>query len=85
MLLRRHRSVPDVDPAFALKPAETLDETFSPQGEAAAEVAPDAPEAPAEELKGEALDEALRERGLSLSGKVDEKRARLKAHDESVL
>jgi len=35
---------------------------------------------PAPELKGEALDQALRERGLSLSGTADEKRARLAEH-----
>ena len=34
----------------------------------------------AAELKGEALDEALKEAGLPLTGKADEKRARLAEH-----
>ena len=69
MLLRRHREVPDVDPEFDLTPAETLDQAFRP-GEAH-EV---------EALKGDALDEALREHGLSTAGKADEKRERLSAY-----
>ncbi len=39
------------------------------------------PGEPAEELKGEALDAALEERGLSKSGTADEKRARVAEHD----
>lgn len=34
-----------------------------------------------EELKGAALEQALKDRGLSLEGKADEKRARVAAHD----
>jgi hypothetical protein len=37
--------------------------------------------AEAEELKGKALDEALEDAGLSKSGSVDEKRARLAEHE----
>jgi hypothetical protein len=37
-------------------------------------------EAPASELKGDALDAALRDAGLPLSGTADEKRARLAEH-----
>lgn len=50
------------------------------------ELDPDAPnadpvlEAPADELKGKALDEALKARGLPTTGNADEKRARLAEH-----
>lgn len=37
-------------------------------------------EAPAEQLKGKALDAALTDAGLPLSGTADEKRARLAEH-----
>ena len=38
------------------------------------------PDGPAEELRGEALDQALTDAGLSKSGTADEKRARLAEH-----
>ena len=78
MLMRRHRETPDVDPAFDMKPVDTMDPAFSKVGEALT------PEA-ALELKGDALDAALKERGLSLEGKADDKRARLAESVDEVL
>ena len=73
MLMRRHRETPDVDPAFKLKPVDTMDDAFKKEGGAEEALTSEG----ALELKGDALDAALKERGLSLEGKADEKRARL--------
>lgn len=54
-----------------------------PDSESTADPTGDTPadsEAPAEELKGEALQEALRAAGLPLTGSADERRARLAEH-----
>ena len=78
MLMRRHRATPEVDPAFTLKPVDAMDSAFSKAGEALTLEA-------ALELKGDALDAALKERGLSLEGKADDKRARLAESVDEVL
>ena len=79
MLLRRHRATPEVDERFKLKPSDTLDPAFKNGApEAPAEVPELTPE-DAATMKGVALDDALRARGLPLSGTADEKRAALVA------
>lgn len=65
MLLRRHRETPEIDPGFSLEPSDTLD------------VSMQHPPEEGDILRGVALDAALKEKGLSLSGTADEKRARL--------
>ena len=79
MLIRRHRATPEVDERFKLKPSDTLDPAYKG---GAPEAPADAPELTPEDaatMKGVALDDALRARGLPLSGKADEKRAALVA------
>lgn len=79
MLLRRHRETPEVDERFNLKPSDTLDPAYKGGApEAPAEVPELTPE-DAATMKGAALDDALRARGLPLSGTADEKRAALVA------
>ena len=79
MLIRRHRPTPEVDERFKLKPSDTLDPAFKNGApEAPAEVPELTPE-DAATMKGVALDDALRARGLPLSGTADEKRAALVA------
>ena len=79
MLIRRHRATPEVDERFKLKPSDTLDPAFKNGApEAPAEVPELTPE-DAATMKGAALDDALRARGLPLSGTADEKRVALVA------
>ena len=82
MLIRRHRPTPEVDERFKRKPSDTLDPAYGPRGAARADAPTDIPELTPEDaakMKGAALDDALRARGLPLSGTAGEKRAALVA------